>query len=119
MSSEFFDDSELVLLLQDSSQQYYLATTVYSEYFSASDPSSGTTLTKPLNINRSRALSLSTRANEAEVIGLAVNGSKGRRVGCVNIGDGTEIKVWDMDTDEGQDGQDEVSVGDEVEDEEM
>lgn len=112
LSVRFFDDIELALLVETSTGRY-LVTTEYKVYASAMISSS----TKPdialaarsqqgpeLWIRRARFISpLAAQAGTAtgeEVIGLALNGRKGRRVGCVCTGDGTEVAVWDMEADE-------------------
>lgn len=35
-----------------------------------------------------------------EKVSLALNGRKGRRVGCILMGDGTQVEVLDMEEDE-------------------
>lgn len=38
--------------------------------------------------------------SEREIFALALNGRKGRRVGCVMVGEGREIQVLDLEEDE-------------------
>lgn len=52
---------------------------------------------------RYRHLKTVSHAEEDEQISLALNGRKGRRVGCVAMGDGKEVEVLDMDEDEDED----------------
>lgn len=48
-----------------------------------------------------------THTEETEHISIALNGRKGRRVGCVSMGDGREVEVLDMDEDEDDDEEEE------------
>jgi anaphase-promoting complex subunit 4 len=60
----------------------------------------------PLVIHRARYL---TSEGGEGPVALALNGKKGRRVGCVMNGQEGEVEVWDMEDDEG----DEEEEGDE------
>lgn len=78
----------------------------------------------PVGIRRSRYLGPNMITPEGEIllgyVGLALNGRKGRRVGCV-IGtrEGGEVEVWDMegDEDEDEDEEDEENGDEDGEDE--
>ena len=57
-------------------------------------------------------------ASDPPPIDIALNGRKGRRVGCVMVRGKKEIGVWDMEVDEGDaeedDGQGDDGDGDEM-----
>jgi len=61
----------------------------------------------PITISRCRPLNISrpsSHRNEIkEKVTLALNGRKGRRVGCIMMGEGREVEVLDMDQDEDAD----------------
>jgi hypothetical protein len=60
---------------------------------------------------RFRHLKTVSHVEENELISMALNGRKGRRVGCISMGDCEEVEVLDMDEDEDGDG-DEEEEGD-------
>ena len=52
-----------------------------------------------------------THVEEDENISIALNGRKGRRVGCISMGDGREVEVLDLDEDEDEDeGEDDADM---------
>jgi hypothetical protein len=60
---------------------------------------------------RFRHLKTVSHVEENEQVSMALNGRKGRRVGCISMGDGKEVEVLDMDEDEDRD-DDEEEEGD-------
>jgi 3-hydroxy-3-methylglutaryl CoA synthase len=54
---------------------------------------------------RSRLLKkpLPMSADNIEVVSLASNGRKGRRIACLSMGDGREMQVFDMSVDDDED----------------
>ena len=69
-------------------------------------------------INRSRYIGPAI-GDGTGFTGIALNGRKGRRVGCVSIGDGSEVGVWDMDEQEEDEDEEEGEEGEGQEDESM
>lgn len=55
-----------------------------------------------------------TSAEEGKA-SIALNGRKGRRVGCVMMEDGKEVEVLDMEGDEGEEEEEEEEEGEEEE----
>lgn len=61
----------------------------------------------PLPLARCRYLKTVTHIEESENMNIALNGRKGRRVGCISMGDGREVEVLDMDEDEDEEEEEE------------
>ncbi|RXK35659.1 hypothetical protein M231_07089 [Tremella mesenterica] len=121
LALDFFDDTELVLLLANrgGESQRYLATMEYPGLEESLAPvPPGRTLSDLTNLHldptalaviplaRCRPLDMTAVAEE-ERPALALNGRQGRRVGCVSMGDGRIVQVFDMDEDEGEDEEEE------------
>jgi len=106
----FFDDLELAIVCQTSDHPQRSFATL--NYNLSSDEM--VQITSPLDIEQvaramnprplviARSRPLRTPSPSDETISLALNGRKGRRVGCVSMGDGRELEILDMDEDEGQ-----------------
>lgn len=50
-------------------------------------------------------------ADNIEVVSLASNGRKGRRIACLSMGDGREMQVFDMSVDDDEDEDDDDDEG--------
>lgn len=66
--------------------------------------------TNPMTFARSRLLKkpLPMSADDVEVVSLASNGRKGRRIACLSMGDGREMQVFDMSVDDDEDEDEDV-----------
>ncbi|WRT70155.1 uncharacterized protein IL334_007149 [Kwoniella shivajii] len=127
LAMQFFDDEEIVLLLE-SEDGRYLVTIRYSDAVNVMvqiprddertlgemvDTYQSTLKSfSAIPINRSRYLGPTPQYEEQEgKAEIALNGRKGRRLGCVLDEGGKEVSVWDLDVDE--DEEDENGEGDE------
>lgn len=126
LALQFFDDIELAMLLETASGRFH-ATTAFASYLDHTLPIStaigsvGDLVTLampevPLVIHRSRYL---TSEGGEGPVALALNGKKGRRVGCVMNGQEGEVEVWDMEDDEGDEEEEGDGDDEEQEEEEM
>lgn len=128
LAMEFFDDLELALLLQSGGGERHLVTLEYAncaltpctpitspaDIMSTSAHVDGSI---PLPIARSRHLKTVSHAEDNERVNIALNGRKGRRVGCIIMGDGREVEVLDMDEDEGDEDGEEGDMSGVIEEE--
>ncbi|WVW86265.1 hypothetical protein I302_108307 [Kwoniella bestiolae CBS 10118] len=123
LAIQFFDDEEIVLLMESENGRY-LVTLRYAdlvdEMFELPAQEGGWGLrdvighykdafeTIPLiPISRSRYLGPTPQFDDTlNGVGkaeIALNGRKGRRLGCILYEDGREVQVWDLDVDEDED----------------
>jgi hypothetical protein len=111
-------------MILETPEGRYLATTEYRSYLDADGHSAAAATGSgpiPLTFHRSRYLGTTpSDVGGGHTIGLAMNGRKGRRVGCVmGAKEGAEVEVWDMDGDEGDDDEDDAESDERGEDESM
>ncbi|WWC91790.1 uncharacterized protein L201_006737 [Kwoniella dendrophila CBS 6074] len=121
LSIQFFDDEEIVLLLEFENGRY-MVTLRYIDLLEGmfelpqeklwtmqdiiNTYGNAFETIPPMPITRSRYLGPTPMIEESDKKGkveIALNGRKGRRLGCVLFEDGKEVQVWDLDIDEDED----------------
>ncbi|KAL7418520.1 hypothetical protein Q5752_006978 [Cryptotrichosporon argae] len=110
LAADFFDDDELALVLETPAGARSLVTCAYAGFegdavVGADELDTAVEPTAELQLARARPLTL------AADVALALNGRKGRRVGCVLGDGGRRVEVFDMDEDEAEDGEGEDEDG--------
>ncbi|KAK4687139.1 hypothetical protein P7C73_g2981, partial [Tremellales sp. Uapishka_1] len=140
LAVQFFDDDEIVMILQDAVGRFAVTMEYRSESIVENlSPVPVDTLKEDwdlgvlddmikaahqelplLPIARCRPLKAAASDQDpSEKISLALNGRKGRRVGCISMGEGREVEVLDMDQDEDADDDDEDGGGEDDGDDEQ
>ncbi|KAJ3970282.1 anaphase-promoting complex, cyclosome, subunit 4-domain-containing protein [Lentinula raphanica] len=120
LALEFFDDETVVIVYRTDRGEAYIGTICYSDleyvdfqsvgYVRISRESLTESALQSLNAGQSRSAYLPIKQSRglkrcrSGAVSLAVNGRVGRRVACVLDNEGTTLETFDLEGDEGEEG---------------